>query len=60
MTREKNDRISQAWLTGLLSRVRPEKFPRLDAIIVKPNARRRFQDPEARWRSLSAVARTKQ
>lgn len=48
-----------AWHGAYLARVDPKKFPRLDKLKVSadPEPRRRQrQDPEARWRALTAAA----
>jgi hypothetical protein len=58
LTRETNQLLSQAWHVAYLSRISPDKFPKLDKLLTKTTTKspRRFQDPEARWRALAAAA----
>jgi hypothetical protein len=59
LIRERNDRVSQAYLTASLVRTKADRFPKLDKLLIKPNARKAVQDPEARWRSLVSASKTK-
>jgi hypothetical protein len=56
-----NERMSLAWHTATLTRVDPKKFPKIDRLLIKtgPTARKQFQDPETRWRALTATASPK-
>lgn len=57
LIREKNDRISMAYLNAWLTRVKADKFPQLDRLLIKTKSQKtNFQDPEARWRDLARTA----